>query len=150
MATQSQRPETELCEVPGADPARVFAVRRLLAGAEEYAQMAETFRSLANGSRARIVHSLLHQELCTCDLAAIVGLSESAVSQHLRVLRNRRVVKARREGRRVFYTLADAHIRTLLLLTISHLRDEGGRLAALAEPPTTPAPQPSPHTLTER
>ena len=115
----------EGCDVPGADLAKVLEGRRLLQGDAIYLTLSETFRALGDPSRAKIVHSLLHQELCTCDLAGIVGLSEPAVSQHLRVLRNLRVVKAHRSGRRVFYSLDDAHIRRLLQLSLSHLQHPG-------------------------
>ena len=68
----------------------------LLLDDDLYLQLAETFRALADSSRVKIVYSLLRQELCTCDLAAITGQSESAVSQHLRVLRQLRLVRNRR------------------------------------------------------
>ncbi|PZC48821.1 MAG: ArsR family transcriptional regulator [Chloroflexi bacterium] len=113
--------QDEACIVPGADISLVSKGLRLLGAESLYADLAEVFRALADPSRAKIVHSLLHQELCTCDLAAIVSLSEPGVSQHLRILRNLRVVKARRAGRRVFYSLDDAHVRELLSLSLSHL-----------------------------
>ena len=113
--------QDETCVVPGANPSLVAEGQRLLGTEGLYVDLAEVFRALADPSRAKIVHSLLNQDLCTCDLAAIVSLSEPGVSQHLRVLRNLRVVKARRAGRRVFYSLDDAHVRELLSLSLSHL-----------------------------
>jgi DNA-binding transcriptional ArsR family regulator len=62
--------------------------------------------------------------LCTCDLAAIAGISESAVSQHLRVLRRLRLVRSRREGKIVYHTLDDAHIGSLLEVCLEHVREE--------------------------
>jgi DNA-binding transcriptional ArsR family regulator len=115
----------DVCEVPGADPTRVRLGRQRLLPDDSYARLAETFRVLADSSRAKIVHSLLGQELCTCDLAAIAGLSEPAVSQHLRLLRTLRLVKTRREGKKVFYSLADAHVRVLLTVSLRHLMDDG-------------------------
>ena len=102
---------------------RCEEVNAYLLADEVYFQLAETFRALADSTRAKIVYSLLRQELCTCDLAAIVGASESAVSQHLRVLRQLRLVKNRRAGKQVFYSLDDAHIRILLSVCLSHVRD---------------------------
>ena len=64
--------------------------------------------------RARLVHLLLSQEMCTSDLAAVVGVSESAVSQHLRLLRVLRLVKPRRAGRIVYYSLDDGHVADLV------------------------------------
>ena len=112
----------ERCREHGADPARVERGRDLLLGDEIYFHLAETFRTLADATRAKIVYSLLHQELCTCDLAGIVGLSEAGVSQHLRMLRHLRVVKSRREGKLVYYSLDDAHVRALISLALSHFR----------------------------
>jgi DNA-binding transcriptional ArsR family regulator len=132
------RPETgDACAVPGADPERVARGRAMLLDDATYAALAETFRALADPSRAKIVYSLLRQDLCTCDLAALTGISESAVSQHLRVLRQLRLVRSRRAGKLVFHGLDDAHIRLLLAVCLSHIRDVEGRdhdgLATLLE-----------------
>ena len=116
-------PEREACLIPGADRERVARGRAALLGDDAYFDLAETFRALADGTRAKIVYSLLQQDLCTCDLAAIIGASESAVSQHLRMLRQLRLVKSRRQGKMVFYSLDDAHIRILLSVCLSHVRD---------------------------
>jgi DNA-binding transcriptional ArsR family regulator len=121
----------EACDVRTVDGARVSRGRELLLEDDVYFELAETFRALADSSRAKIVYSLLQQELCVCDLAAVVGMSESAVSQHLRVLRNLRLVTNRREGKLVYYTLDDAHVRALLDVSLSHLKDRGWRVVAL-------------------
>ncbi|MCL5959187.1 MAG: metalloregulator ArsR/SmtB family transcription factor [Chloroflexi bacterium] len=123
--------EGEHCREHGADLARVDRGKKLLLDDEIYFHLAETFRTLADATRAKIVYSLLHQELCTCDLAAIVGLSEAGVSQHLRMLRHLRVVKSRRESKLVYYSLDDAHVRALLSLALSHFRH--GYLSELTE-----------------
>ncbi len=124
----------DTCDVRGADPLRVQRGRQSLLDDEIYLRLAEIFRTLADSSRARIVHSLLHQELCTCDLAAITGLSEPAVSQHLRILRALRLVKSRREGKRVYYALDDDHVRFLLDISLQHLAHEDGVSPAPAAP----------------
>ena len=123
--------KAEECLVSGADIERVEHGRRLLLDDDAYFELAETFRALADSSRAKIVYSLLHQELCTCDLAAIIGSSESSVSQHLRVLRGLRLVKSRRHGKMVFYSLDDAHIRILLSVCLSHVRDADRKHAGM-------------------
>ena len=97
-----------------------------LRGASDYVRSAELFRALGDPSRVKIADMLLSQELCTSDLAEVTGLSESAVSQHLRVLRMLRIVTSHRHGHRVFHTLDDEHVRNLLELTMAHLRDEFG------------------------
>ena len=121
--TSTASSDIESCLVPGADRQRVEHGRELLADEQTYDELAATFRALADSSRAKIVYSLLHQELCTCDLAAITNNSESAVSQHLRLLRQLRLVKSRREGKMVYYSLDDAHIRILLMVCLNHVHD---------------------------
>ena len=116
----------EACDVRTVDVGRVVRGRELLLGDEVYFELAETFRALADSSRVKIVSSLLQQELCVCDLAAVVGMSESAVSQHLRILRNLRLVKTRREGKLVYYALDDAHVRELLDVSLNHLLGDRG------------------------
>src|SRR5688500_12507143 len=117
--------KAEACEVRTVHSERVARGRGLLLDDEMYAELAETFRALADSTRAKIIYSLLRQELCVCDLAAVVGTSESAVSQHLRVLRNLRLVRPRRDGKLVYYSLDDAHVRRLLDLSLTHLGDRG-------------------------
>ena len=112
------------CEVRCVHPESVRLGRELLLPPGEYRELAGTFQALSDPSRAKIVYSLLEQELCTCDLAAIVGVSESAVSQHLNVLRRLRLVRSRREGKIIYHTLDDGHIRTLLSVCLEHVRDE--------------------------
>ena len=115
--------QAERCLLPGADRERVERGRAHLLAEEVYGEVAEIFRALGDSSRAKIVYSLLKQELCTCDLAAITGSSESSVSQHLRILRQLRLVKSKRHGKQVFYSLDDTHIRILLAVCLSHIRD---------------------------
>jgi len=119
--------QAEQCQVHGANQERVERGRQLLIEEQTAFEVAEIFRALGDSSRVKIVYSLLKQELCTCDLAAITGSSESSVSQHLRILRQLRLVKSRRQGKQVFYSLDDAHIRTLLLVCLSHVRDDNGQ-----------------------
>lgn len=111
------------CEVRCVHPESVRRGRDLLLPGGEYQALAATFQALSDPSRAKIVYSLLEQELCTCDIAAIVGVSESSVSQHLNVLRRLRLVRSRREGKIVYHTLDDTHIRTLLSVCLEHVRD---------------------------
>lgn len=125
MATrerETRAAESERCRNHGVNAASVRRGRELLLEDEAYWRLAETFRTLADPTRAKIVYSLLHQDLCTCDLAAIIGLSEPAVSQHLRMLRQLRVVRSRREGKAVYYSLDDEHVRALLSVALSHQR----------------------------
>lgn len=86
-------------------------------------QMAEFFSALADPSRLRLMSALASQELCVCDLAAAVKVSESAVSHQLRILRSQRLVKYRRVGRNVYYSLADSHVMNLYREVAAHLNE---------------------------
>ena len=86
------------------------------------AQVAEMFKALADPTRVRIIGLLAHAEFCVGDLARILGMSQPAVSHQLRVLRNLRIVRARKSGRHVHYTLMDEHIRDLFEQGLAHIR----------------------------
>jgi len=85
------------------------------------AQLAETFKALSDPSRVRIVSLLAGAELCVCDLSAVLGMSQSAVSHQLRTLRDLRLVRWRREGRQIFYTLDDEHVADLFQMGLDHV-----------------------------
>ncbi len=112
------------CQVRYIDETKVQKARDALLPDDLYANLAETFRAMADSNRAKMVYSLLQQELCVCDLAAVVGLSDSAVSQHLRVLRALRLVRSRKDGKMVYYSIADDHVSDLLAVCLEHLRHE--------------------------
>lgn len=84
--------------------------------------LAETFRALGEPTRVRILHALSERELCVCDMAALLGASQSAISHQLRILRQLRLVKARRSGRRVIYSLDDDHVVDLFRMGLEHVR----------------------------
>jgi ArsR family transcriptional regulator, lead/cadmium/zinc/bismuth-responsive transcriptional repressor len=86
--------------------------------------LADTFRILGDPTRVRIVDVLAHGELCVCDIAEHVGISESAVSHQLRLMRSMRLVRGRREGRCVYYTLDDQHILDLFQQGLRHVSEE--------------------------
>ncbi len=108
------------CEIWAVDEEKVTATKKRLPPDETFTILAETFSALADSNRAKILHSLVDQELCVCDIATVIGTSESAVSQHLRILRTLRLVKQRKEGRMMYYSLADDHIRQLLETCLDH------------------------------
>jgi DNA-binding transcriptional ArsR family regulator len=85
--------------------------------------LAETFQALGDSSRIQIVWALSKGELCVNDIAELVGMSQPAISHHLRTLRNLRLVRVRREGRTAFYSLDDHHIERLLQEGIEHVED---------------------------
>lgn len=128
--------ERDGCDVFFADPDKVARVRARLMAAPEVAALAETFRVLGDPTRVRILDALAADELCVCDLATLLSVSESAVSHQLRLLRTMRIVRTRREGRMVYYTLDDQHVTGLFEQGLQHVEEarSGRRAAALAEP----------------
>jgi len=113
----------DACGVRMVDPERVAVVRAALPTPEHVDGLAEVFALLSDPGRLRLrlLMSLLEAgELCVCDLAASSGLTESAVSHALRLLRAHRVVSVSRRGRMAYYRLDDAHVRMLLDLDLTH------------------------------
>lgn len=95
------------------DPEALATARANLLSEEHLRLMVETFAALADMTRARILHALITQPLCVRDLAHLTGISESGVSHQLRVLRDQRLVKARREGNVSYYEIDDHHVAAL-------------------------------------
>ena len=110
------------CDVRSVDREKVALAKAKLLGDETYASLSEVFSALGDSNRAKIVYSLLDQELCVCDIAGVVGISESAVSQHLRILRTLRLVRQRKEGRMMYYSLNDEHVNRLLGVCLEHVQ----------------------------
>jgi DNA-binding transcriptional ArsR family regulator len=119
---------------PFVDDARVRRVRRELVSPEAALALAETFSLLGDPTRTRILHALSVDELCVSDLSALLGVSQSAASHQLRLLRDRRLVAVRREGRRTYYRLQDEHIRTLVDMGMSHAAEDASAATARRRP----------------
>jgi len=117
------RPPADACDVFHIDPARVAALRAALIGAPLVDGLAETFRALGDPTRVRMLDALSHGELCVCDLAQLIGLSQSATSHQLRLLRQLRIVRSRRAGRMVFYALDDRHVAALVRQGLRHVAE---------------------------
>lgn len=120
----------DVCELVQIDLARVRALRTLLTAADAVQALADTFSALGDPTRVRILDALSHGELCVCDLAAVLGLSQSGVSHQLRLLRGMRLVRPRREGRVVFYSLDDQHIMAIFRQTLQHVEEAQGAKGA--------------------
>jgi ArsR family transcriptional regulator, lead/cadmium/zinc/bismuth-responsive transcriptional repressor len=97
--------------------------RKALLGERSVVALADTFKVLGDATRVRILDALSRSELCVCDIARLVGLSESAVSHQLRLLRGMRVVRPRRAGRLVYYALDDRHIVGLFEQGLEHVEE---------------------------
>lgn len=100
---------------------RVQDVLSLLLDNPTASRLADTFKALSDPTRVRIVSLLVGAELCVCDMAAALGMSQSAISHQLRTLRDLRLVRRRREGRQIYYTLDDEHVADLFRLSRDHV-----------------------------
>ncbi|MDR0840705.1 MAG: metalloregulator ArsR/SmtB family transcription factor [Christensenellaceae bacterium] len=85
--------------------------------------LAELYKVFGDSTRIRILYVLLEAEMCVCDIAQLLGLSQSAISHQLRVLKSAQLVKYRRDGKTVFYSLADAHVRTIISNGMEHVME---------------------------
>ena len=120
--------DDDVCDLVQIDLARVRAIRAALTAPDSVQALADTFSALGDPTRVRILDVLSHGELCVCDLAAVLKLSQLAVSHQLRLLRGLRLVRPRRDGRVVFYSLDDQHIMAIFRQTLQHVeesRDSG-------------------------
>ncbi len=107
------------CEVIHEDAVR--EVRDKLASKDFYIELASLFKLFGDGTRVQILHALEQREMCVCDLAALLGLTKSAVSHQLKALRLANLVKFRREAQIVYYSLADSHVKEILDKGFEHL-----------------------------
>lgn len=114
----------EICAAPHADGKLTDDRREHLMPPAAVQRLADTFRILGDPTRVRILDVLAAGELCVCDIAELVGISESAVSHQLRLLRGMRLVRPRRAGRQVYYTFDDQHILSLFQQGLRHVTEE--------------------------
>jgi DNA-binding transcriptional ArsR family regulator len=114
----------ELCDTPHLGQSLSSQRRQLLMAPRTVEALADTFRVLGDPTRVRILDALSAGELCVCDIAGLAGISESAVSHQLRLLRGMRLVRPRREGRLVYYALDDHHIIELLQQALTHVEEQ--------------------------
>ena len=85
--------------------------------------LAELFKIFGDSTRIKILYVLFESEMCVCDIAQLLGMSQSAISHQLRALKQSKLVKYRREGKTVFYSLSDAHVRTILDQGMEHVAE---------------------------
>lgn len=117
------RYNVECCDFIHAHEDVVEKVRQELPGEDTLYDLTELFRIFGDSTRVRILYVLFESEMCVCDIAALLGLTQSAVSHQLRALKNVRLVKSRREGKTVFYSLADDHVKTIIDQGLEHVRE---------------------------
>ena len=107
-------------KVHAKNPANVLRVMKTMLDEAAVTELAETFKALSNQTRLKLIHALFEEELCVSDLAALLTTTESAVSHQLRLLRGMRLVRYRREGKLVYYTLDDHHVHRLYEAALEH------------------------------
>lgn len=122
MNTHSSDPAPfEACEKLCIHHDRVETVLGVLLDDKAASGLAEIFSLLGDRTRVRILHALSLGELCVCDISAALGMSGSAISHQLRLLRTAKLVKARKEGKNVFYSLDDEHVHSLIVQGLEHV-----------------------------
>ncbi len=111
------------CEFIHAHPDVIKRIKDTMPSDDSLIDLAELFRVFGDSTRIKILSALSGGELCVCDLSTVVGMSSSAVSHQLKILKNARLVNFRREGKTVFYFLADDHVGTILNQGLEHISE---------------------------
>ena len=114
---------SEVCEANVIHQDVVAKVRENMQDEDPIYEVAELFKVFGDSTRARIICALTVSELCVCDLSCLLNMSQSAISHQLQVLKKSKLVKYRREGKTVFYSLADSHVRAILGQGMEHVTE---------------------------
>jgi DNA-binding transcriptional ArsR family regulator len=112
----------DICSIKCINETKVKQTAETLPATEDISRMADIFKALGDPSRLRIVLALLNQEHCVCDIAAVCNQTDSAVSHQLRVLRTLKIVKNRRDGKIMYYSIDDDHVSALIRMSLDHVR----------------------------
>lgn len=115
--------QAEKCEFMHLHEDVIERAREALKDEDKQYELAELFSMFADTTRIRILYALFEAEMCVCDLANLLGMTQSAISHQLALLKRGKLVKPRREGRTVFYSLADSHVRTMLDQGMEHVNE---------------------------
>ncbi len=118
-----KEPVTELCEETEVHDELLRVVREKLPCEDELYDLAELFKVFGDSTRIRILFVLFEAEVCVCDLSSALNMTTSAISHQLKILKQSKLVKSRREGKSVFYSLADAHVRTMISQGLEHIEE---------------------------
>ena len=114
-------PEQKAQDVDILHPDLISSVNEEMPDEEMLYDLAELFRIFGDSTRIKILYVLFEAEMCVCDIAELLHMTQSAISHQLRVLKQSKLVKFRREGKTVFYSLADEHVRTIIGMGMEHL-----------------------------
>ena len=115
--------ENLLCKEHLIHPDQIHLAEDKMPDSDTLFEVAELFKLFGDATRVKILWSLSQHELCVCDLAQLIGMNQSAVSHQLRILKQGRLVKSRREGKSIFYSLADSHVETVLAQGMEHISE---------------------------
>ena len=115
--------EAECCETTATHGSTIQEVKKHLPEEEVIRDLADFYKVFGDATRIRILCVLLEAEVCVCDLAELLNMTQSAISHQLRVLKQMKLVKNRREGKTVFYSLADGHIQTIINQGLEHIAE---------------------------
>lgn len=116
-------PELDSCDYIHAHDDVVRSVYEEMPDEEVLYDLAELFKVFGDSTRIKILYVLFQSEMCVCDIAQLLNMSQSAISHQLRVLKQTKLVKYRREGKTVFYSLADSHVTTILNQGLEHIEE---------------------------
>ena len=124
LADDKKENELDCCECFQVHPDVLKTVNEQMPAEEELYDLAELFKVFGDSTRIRILFVLFEAEVCVCDLAQILGMTQSAISHQLRVLKNADLIRFRREGKTVIYSLADDHVRMILSCGMEHILEK--------------------------
>lgn len=113
----------ELCDCHSVHADKISLVEGAMPPEDELAEMAELFKVFGDSTRIKILYILSRSPLCVCDLAELMGLTQPAISYQLKVLKQAKLVRSRREGKTVFYSLSDEHVETIIGMAKEHLEE---------------------------
>ena len=116
-----EKPESIKCDVHAIHDEVVASVRALMPTGDEFKNLATLYKMLADPTRVRILWALLNSEMCVCDLAVLLDMTKSAISHQLKSLRLTNLVKFRKQGKIVYYSLADDHVRDVFEKGFEHI-----------------------------
>ncbi len=113
----------DLCQVSLVDEKKVAEVRKTMLDEEVFTSLSDTFKAFGDRTRVKILFALSGNELCVCDLSSVLDMTVSAISHQLRLLRNMNLVKYRKEGKMVYYSLCDDHVVELMNVALTHVKE---------------------------
>ena len=118
-----KKTEVECCDVTCVHNQIIEAVKEKMPAEELLNELADFYKVFGDATRIKILGVLLRSEMCVCDLAEMLGMTQSAISHQLRVLKQMKLVKNRREGKTVYYSLADGHIQNIISQGMEHIME---------------------------